>query len=440
MTTPAEQAHPDFPDKRVLVSKKPASRGKAKPRKKGKAGTTKSTGGSSKVTSERFFEPVLCIVDIAKDSPERVFGLSTADRLKRQFAQAGITEAIDVATAAARNGPVIFVRSDIVIDQPLVPVLAKRPNLLLVSDENNDNRLAVTLLGLQANDAAALLANEEPDPAQLKLLVRSPSGLEVAFWKGLRKRETPYADMVTAQNKPAIEWRMFMGTYKGATDFVTKHVWPRPAFLITRRLAETAVTPNMVTAVSAVCVGLAFWLFFNGHFLTGLVAAWMMTFLDTVDGKLARTTLTSSKWGDIFDHGIDLIHPPFWYAAWAYGLMLGANSWSQQTLWWLLGIIVAGYLVQRLMEGIAIKWLGLEIHIWRPIDTLFRQVTARRNPNLALLSLFSIIALPDWGFAAVAFWTALCLGLHGIQLVQAYSAKKARGELESWMNASAPVK
>ena len=44
-----------------------------------------------------------------------------------------------------------------------------------------------------------------------------------------------------------------------------------------------------------------------------------MTFLDTVDGKLARTTLTSSKWGDIFDHGIDLVHPPFWYVAWGAG-------------------------------------------------------------------------------------------------------------------------
>jgi len=421
------------------VSKQPVKRGKAKPRKKAKASTTKRASRPSKAVGERFFEPVLCIIDVVESSEERVFGLSTADRLKRQFAQAGITDVLDPTAASTRNGPVIFVRGDIVIDQPLIPVLAKRPNLLLVSDEDNDTRLAVTLLGLQADDAIALLAGDGPGPDKLKLLVRSPSGLEVAFWKGLRKRETPYAEQLTGQNKPAIEWRMFMGTYKGATDFVTKHVWPRPAFHITRRLADTPVTPNMVTAVSAACVVLAFWLFFSGHFLAGLVAAWMMTFLDTVDGKLARTTLTSSKWGDIFDHGIDLIHPPFWYAAWAFGLMQGASSWSPHTLWWLLGIIIAGYIVQRLMEGIAIKWLGLEIHIWRPIDTLFRQVTARRNPNLALLSVFSIVALPDWGFAAVALWTALCLGLHGIQLIQAFSAKKAGGALESWMNVSAPV-
>ena len=47
-----------------------------------------------------------------------------------------------------------------------------------------------------------------------------------------------------------------------------------------------------------------------------------MTFLDTVDGKLARVTITSTKLGNVFDHGIDLIHPPFWYLAWGMGLAL----------------------------------------------------------------------------------------------------------------------
>ena len=123
---------------------------------------------------------------------------------------------------------------------------------------------------------------------------------------------------------------MFMGTYKGATDLVTKYLWPRPAFYVTRALAPTSITPNIVTALSAVCVVLAFWLFWEGYFLAGLVSAWLMTFLDTVDGKLARTTLTSSKWGDVFDHGIDLIHPPFWYAAWALGLGTVGLGWSSE--------------------------------------------------------------------------------------------------------------
>jgi phosphatidylglycerophosphate synthase len=157
-----------------------------------------------------------------------------------------------------------------------------------------------------------------------------------------------------------------------------------------------------------------------------------MTFLDTVDGKLARTTLTSSKWGDVLDHGVDLVHPPFWYVAWAMGLAAVGFTWSTALFWWVIAAILGGYILQRIMEGIAIKWLGLEIHIWRPIDTLFRQVTARRNPNLILLTIGALIGRPDWGLIAVAVWTIACLVLHGIQLAQALSAKRS-GPLTSWM-------
>ena len=97
----------------------------------------------------------------------------------------------------------------------------------------------------------------------------------------------------------------------------------------TRFLAPLGVTPNMVTTIAALMTVLAFWFFLKGQFIPGLIAAWAMTFLDTVDGKLARTTLTSSKWGDYFDHGIDLIHPPFWYVAWGYGLHGHRNPMEQ---------------------------------------------------------------------------------------------------------------
>jgi phosphatidylglycerophosphate synthase len=225
---------------------------------------------------------------------------------------------------------------------------------------------------------------------------------------------------------------MFMGTYKGATDLITKHVWPRPAFLATRWLAARGITPNMVTFLAAVLVFLAFWLFLEGRFGLGLAAAWLMTFLDTVDGKLARTTLTSSKWGDVFDHGLDLVHPPFWYVAWGLGLAHAGHALDDQTFSMVIAAILGGYVLQRVMEGIAIKWLGLEIHIWRKVDTVFRQITARRNPNLLILTAFTLAGRPDWGLLAVAWWTVICLALHGLQLAQALMAKR-RAPLESWM-------
>jgi phosphatidylglycerophosphate synthase len=382
------------------------------------------------ITPAQNYQAALCIV--GNEGPP-MFGLSGRERLRRQFARAGLVGEITMEAAEKHRGPLIIVRADAVIDQPLIDVIIKRPGLVLTTEAADGK--AVVAANIRASDVKALMENMEGKPAPLPLLLlqRAPSEVEAAYWKALRKRETPYALIVAPANRASVERRMFMGTYKGATDLVTKHVWPVPAFHVTRFLAPRGVTPNMVTMVAAILTALAFILFFKGAFAYGLIAAWAMTFLDTVDGKLARTTLTSSKWGDVFDHGIDLIHPPFWYAAWAVGLAGWGVHWNATLTWWVIGVILGGYILQRLMEGAAIKWLGIEIHIWRPLDTLFRQVTARRNPNLILLTLFTLLQKPDWGLIAVAVWTGLCLVLHAIQLVQAFAAKPKGGPLPSWM-------
>ena len=118
---------------------------------------------------------------------------------------------------------------------------------------------------------------------------------------------------------PAIEKKLFGAAYKSITDLVTKWAWPVPAAAVTRVLARRGVHPNTVTIASWILAIAAALLFAGGRFGLGLVAAWAMTFLDTVDGKLARVTLTSSRFGHVLDHGLDLIHPPFWYLAWGFG-------------------------------------------------------------------------------------------------------------------------
>jgi phosphatidylglycerophosphate synthase len=360
------------------------------------------------------------------DTKFSIWGKQLDERLRIQFKREGVS-ALD---ACPSNGDVILVRADAVIDQPLVRVLRDQQNLIL--RENPEHGGAIVAANVDAAripevvaafETGAFIADSVP-----------PEQVKADYWKALRKRETPYAARMIAENKDALEWRMFMGTYKGATDIVTKHVWPVPAFYVTRFLAPLGITPNMVTSVAAVLTVLAFWLFWRGDFALGLLAAWGMTFLDTVDGKLARTTLTSSKWGDLFDHGIDVVHPPFWYYAWAIGLGAWGITWSAQTFWWVIGIILGGYILQRAIEGTAMAWLGLEIHIWRKIDTWFRSITARRNPNLLILTASLLFGRPDLGLIAVAAWTGLCFVLHAIQMAQAANARIAKGSaLESWM-------
>jgi phosphatidylglycerophosphate synthase len=376
--------------------------------------------------------PALCIIGA---SALRLWSLPTGERLKLQFARAGISASIDESEIAQMSGPLLLVRADAAIDQPLIEALIDRPNLVLLGEGDGENvPVAAHVLAREAPLALDLLKGKQPAQIPAHLRICGPSQLGLAFWEKLRKREVPYALIMNERNRQNVEWRSFMGTYKGATDIVTKRLWPVPAFHATRALAALRVPPNLVTALAGLLVFAAFLLFLDGHYALGLAAAWLMTFLDTVDGKLARTTLTSSKWGDILDHGLDLIHPPFWYVAWGLGLSALGLQWTASMLWSVLAVILAGYVLQRLMEGFSIKWLGLEIHIWRPIDTRFREITARRNPNLVLLTLATIFGRPDLGLLAVAAWIVICLLLHGIQLAQAIIAKSRRGSLTSWMH------
>jgi phosphatidylglycerophosphate synthase len=208
------------------------------------------------------------------------------------------------------------------------------------------------------------------------------------------------------------------------TDLITKWVWPRPAAVATRRLAAWHVHPNAVTIASWLLAALAFWLFARGDFVAGLFAAWLMTFLDTVDGKLARVTLTSSPFGNVLDHSLDLIHPPFWYLAWAHSL--------PASLEWATAVVVGGYFAGRLLEGIFLLAFKMESHCWRPIDSLFRTITARRNPNLIFLSVGALAGRPDLGLVMVALWTIVSFGFHFVRLAQAFRLRRRGGVVEPW--------
>jgi phosphatidylglycerophosphate synthase len=181
-------------------------------------------------------------------------------------------------------------------------------------------------------------------------------------------------------------------------------------------------------------------LFSYGYFVSGLALGWVMTFLDTVDGKLARVTVTSSKWGNIFDHGIDLIHPPLWYLAWGLGLISFSPLLFDLTLEITCWLIVLGYILGRIVEGIFQWWLGgFVIFCWKPFDSYFRLITARRNPNMIFLTSSLFVGRPDLGLEAVAIWTVLSTLILLGRLVMALLEKGAKGSVTSWLAEIDPV-
>ncbi|BBK41113.1 hypothetical protein STVA_11330 [Allostella vacuolata] len=367
---------------------------------------------------------------IVGSSPIRLWGVTSSERLRRSLARASVRD-VRTGEVADDGQPLILVRADWVFDDALIASLVRQPGTLLLADSGD--AVAAHAAPGQVADAARALANADAaDPRLTGALRRmGPAELGGAYDKALRKRMPPYLLRLTEAGLPAIERRMFAGSYKGVTDLVTKYVWPRPAQLVTKWCAVAGITPNQVTAASLVLVLAAFALFWHGHFWLGLLAAWIMTFLDTVDGKLARVTLTSTRFGNVFDHGIDLVHPPFWWWAWMVGLEQVGLPLPQFDL--VLAIVFGGYIAQRLQEAIFISAFGIQMHIWRPFDSWFRLITARRNPNLILLTAALALGRPDLGMLAVAAWTAISFLVHGAQIVQAWFARR-HGPVESWLS------
>jgi phosphatidylglycerophosphate synthase len=376
-----------------------------------------------------------------RDPEVEVWSLSTAERHRRLLTKAGC-ESVRTLDAGEDPGDpqtptVMILRADAIIDERLIEGLCAAQNTILVANRAQNSgwggAVAAHVDSAHAAEALRVLrsaaeeerpaATEGPMPAT-RIRLAAPGELAPAYSARLRKLDPPYIYPAQAESIREIEARIFQSSYKGVTDLITKWLWPRPAAAVVRVLARAGVQPNTVTAVSwllAIAAGLLFW---KGWFGCGLACGWLMTFLDTVDGKLARVTLTSSPFGNVFDHALDLIHPPFWYLAWGLGV---SGSLDAATI-----VVIAGYLLGRGLEGGFMLAFGFETHCWRPIDSLFRTITARRNPNLLLLSVGTVGGRPDLGLVMVAIWTVVCMGFHIERILQALYERSRGIRIECW--------
>jgi phosphatidylglycerophosphate synthase len=377
------------------------------------------------------------LVPEARALPTRVFGLTGEERLRRSLAACGVARVL-CARDEGPGPPVaaqgLVLRADFVFDPRLVEALVGAADHLLCDDTPERRAVAAHARAARLPEVARRLAAgaTAADAEALGLRPVGAAALAGGVLASLRKSAPPVLEPLAPERVAAIEERLYRAAYKGITDFVTRWLWPRPALAVTRWLARRGVRPNPVTLASWLLVGVATVAFARADFAVGLAAGWLMTFLDTVDGKLARVTLASSRLGHVLDHGLDLVHPPFWWAAFAFGLF-GPEAWQSASAW----IVVGGYLLGRALEGIFLLAFGIEIHSWRPLDSAFRSVTARRNPNLALLTVGVAAGRPEAGFAAVAAWTLLSNAFHAVRIAQAFGERSAGRRVGAWYDDTA---
>lgn len=373
---------------------------------------------------------------VSEKSKVRLWGLDAKQRLRRQLYEVGkIVKGdfsqiswLDRVDDLPDTGRILLFNGGFVFENRTIEGVIANPDCALQYENETAAAFVDVKLAAQVIDHMQDQDRALPDG----MSVIKPRDLK-AFDTNLRRSTRPLLERISTDSKDELENKLYGNAYRGITDLVTKFVWPRPAKKAVHVCASMGFTPNMVTTIGLLLVIAACFLFFHGYYAWGLLAGWIMTFLDTVDGKLARVTINSSKFGHLYDHLIDLIHPPFWYVIWGGSLVgfSGVMGLSVDQMNW---AIIFAYISGRVVE-VLFQLLGsCGIFTWRPVDAWFRLITARRNPCMIILTLSVFAGRPDWGFVAVVFWTVLTTLILNLRLLYAAIIRIKQGPLSSWLS------
>ncbi|MEE8580391.1 MAG: CDP-alcohol phosphatidyltransferase family protein [Myxococcota bacterium] len=329
----------------------------------------------------------------------------------------------------AAGEPLIALSADCVVDPRLINHLASGEGNIAFFSEADPADGALLRLEQELPEVA------EDDSSLVAIARRAiRSGLAKEFSGSqfdrhvvaLRREVPPYLMRVhDGESCNRAERFLFQINYKGSTDFMTSHVYPPLVWLMVRPLARWRVHPHWITALDILLAFGVVPIFAAGAWLPGLVLAYLMTVLDSVDGKLARLTHRTSKLGEILDHGTDILHPPLWYLAWGFALAGGDLSATAFTLsLWMFGL----YAADRLCPLLFMWRTGRSIHGFRPLDRRVRTFVSRRNVNLPVFTLALVldVLVPGVGFALPAFalivaWQAACLVFHVARVARFWS-------------------
>ena len=385
-------------------------------------------------------------------SEERLWGMTLTEKLVRQLSVAGI----EYCTIYFNPDREIALRKDLKKWHPI--------DVEFKSLNASEGETLVDHLKLDPSNYLVLQGNTIVDPRILDLLIEKASGNETiniqsgdhapaafTITSGVIDKIKPESDLIAVAKSTSTETvktsdmdsyiakmrrRMepflfeidnpeilkkvekvaFTSIYKGATDFITKYVWPLPTRWMVHLISPTGITPNQITYVSMVLSFGAIPFFFMGWFWIAWIMGIVMSFLDTLDGKLARLTQRTSDAGHWLDNASDTIYLWLWYAGigWYFAEdILDFQDINVIAAWSLVGF----FTIDKIITGLFKKLFGAQLHDFAPIDWHARVYIARRNPFLVVLLIGLIINDPVFGLHAMAVWQTATFAFHMMRFI-----------------------
>jgi phosphatidylglycerophosphate synthase len=338
--------------------------------------------------------------------------------------QGQLQERLARAIRAANGEPILALEADSVIDTRLLRHMGERAgSFAAIGGEGTERTTVVRLEGnvTVAGPAGARLSDLAGASIAQGMLKELPLDEVPSYIRKLRRYLPPYLFCVTDEaSRNRAERFLFWSNYKGSTDFFVKYVYPPLVWRAVRPLARWRVHPNVLTLFNVFITFAAVPLFAQGRWVAGLLLAYTMSVLDSVDGKLARLTFRSSRFGDLLDHGLDIVHPPIWYLAWAWALSGGNldSSVFQAAVW-----ITAFYFLDRIVAGLFDFRTGRSIHGYTPLDVRMRTFISRRNINVPLFTVGLIVGVPIPVFYLIGLWQVATFAFHTERLVQFWNSQ-----------------
>lgn len=396
-------------------------------------------------TVEGNVAPTRLLIDVAGvPAAEALFGLPPVERLRRSVAkfpiefgvilsgdgadrlewpraskeQSGAPLGLRLRQAMpAGGGTLVALDGANVIDPRLIEYLLARGAPCVAMRGDGSQRAAVLRLDASVADsippdATSLLQVADALLAQERLALLDEAAFP-AYVDKLR-RTLPYwiYGVDSAATRKRLERKMFLDNYKGSTDALTRYVYPPLVWQLVRICTRLRIHPNAVTLVAILLAIAAIPFWANGDWFWGFVCAYGMSVLDSVDGKIARLTLTDSRIGNVLDHGTDQVHPPFWYFAWAWGLNA---QYPESPLLQAAGWLVFFYFADRIALAIAKRRLGFALHAATPLDGRIRTFIARRNITMTIMAFALLIGMGPLGFYIITAWQGATFAWHAFR-------------------------
>lgn len=385
--------------------------------------------------------PGLLLIDASRaPAAWRLWGMSLAERLRRQASLCGIARVV-VWLDQSMSPDAIVWRPDLERLHPQTCDIIHLPGqlddlvdeagvLIAEGDVVYDDRLVHHLLQ-QGPDHAILgegtglawlsverwtQGRADWPSAGLSRLVQDVPCTSLSelgdYVPELRLKMQPFMIRLTDESQlRRVDHLMYRRTFKGVIDAIARYGYYHLVRFITRWLSRTTLSPNLFTVLSILGVWLAIPCFATGHMGLGCLSAWLGVLLDSIDGKLARLTLNLSDAMGTIEHLSAMPGLGLWFVGIGWSLTSGdllTPSTPMLACW----TTVITFVVDKLVSGSFRQRFGRELFDARPFDAFFHLFAVRRNMHLLVFTIGVLLGDTHTAFLMMAAGMVSTLLIH----------------------------